>query len=130
MAISDAGIPLALAVLVMAAALVLGRQGLNLMHLVDMRSTLIIGSDCPGSTSGRVDDRPIEPWASGSFLGVSLDAPTGLGVLATSAPPVLQATRPILAPGVLPALRFPAVLAAPKAGNPEPLRPLSREVRN
>jgi predicted exporter len=122
-------LPLVLAILVAAAALVLTGERLTLMHLVGMLLTVAVGSNYGLFFQRRPGASPIEPRTLASLLVANLTTLTGFGVLATSQLPILKAIGATVAPGVVLALVFSAVLAAPQAEDQGRHRPLNRRAR-
>lgn len=117
-------LPLVLAILMVTATLVITGERLNLMHLVGMLLTVAVGSNYGLFFHRRSVQSPIEPRTLASLLVANLTTLTGFGVLATSPLPVLEAIGATVAPGVVLALLFSAILAAPQAedhGRPRPL---------
>jgi hypothetical protein len=96
------------------------------MHLVGMLLTVAVGSNYGLFFQRRPDASPIEPRTLASLLVANLTTLTGFGVLATSQLPILKAIGATVAPGVVLALVFSAVLAAPQAEDHGRHRPLNR----
>ena len=122
-------LPLVLAILVVAAAMALAGERLTLLHLVGMLLTVAVGSNYGLFFHRRSGHPPVEPRTLASLLVANLTTLTGFGVLATSQLPVLQAIGATVAPGVVLALLFSAILAAPQAEVPARLRPVTRGAR-
>ena len=108
-------LPLVLAVLVVAAALALVGERLNLLHLVGMLLTVAVGSNYGLFFDRRAAGGQIEPRTLASLLVANLTTVIGFGLLASSQLPILQAIGTTVAPGVVLALIFSAVLARPAA---------------
>jgi len=120
-------LPLVLAVLVVAAALALVGERLNLLHLVGMLLTVAVGSNYGLFLERRTLGGQVEPRTLASLLVANLTTVTGFGVLATSQLPVLRAIGSTVAPGVVLALVFSAILARGEGGPTAPVRsPIGR----
>lgn len=104
--------PLAAAVLVVAAALVLAGRQLILLHLVGMLLVVAVGSNYAlffDHATRDAGDPP--PRTLASLLFATLTTMTGFGLLAFSDVPVLQAIGITVGPGALLALLFSAALS-------------------
>lgn len=103
--------PLAAAVAVVVAGLVLAGQALIILHLVGMLLVVAVGSNYAlffdqGAAAGGVKPRTLV-----SLLLASATTVAGFGVLAFSSVPVLNAIGTTVGPGVVLALVFSAILA-------------------
>ena len=105
--------PLLLAVLTVMAGFVLSRHPMTILHLIGLLLIVAIGSnyalffDRPSCDTGA----NVELRKLASLLIANATAVIGFGVLSTSAVPVLAALGATVAPGVLLALLFSALLA-------------------
>ena len=102
-------LPLAAAVLVVSAALVLAGRQLILLHLVGMLLVVAVGSNY-ALFFARSGGTPA-PRTLASLLFATLTTMTGFGLLAFSQVPVLQAIGITVGPGALLALLFSAALS-------------------
>jgi len=116
--------PLVLAVLVVAAALLLGGRSLTILHLIGMLLIVAVGSNYAlFFDRTRADQHAgTAPLTLASLLIANATTVVGFGVLAFSQVPVLAALGSTVAPGAFLALAFSAALSrAPpvqRAGNP------------
>jgi predicted exporter len=111
--------PLAAAVITVTAGLVVFGQQLILLHLVGLLLVVAVGSnyalffartdDCPGSTTNQFT-RHISPRTLASMLFANLTTVAGFGLLAFSNVSILQALGVTVAPGVILALIYSAIL--------------------
>jgi predicted exporter len=115
--------PLVLAVLVVAAALVLGGRSLTILHLIGMLLIVAVGSNYALFFDRSQADQHAgtAPLTLASLLIANAATVVGFGVLAFSQVPVLAALGSTVAPGAFLALVFSAALSrAPpvqRAGN-------------
>jgi predicted exporter len=103
--------PLAVAVVVVIASLVLAGQQLTILHLVGMLLVVAVGSNYAlffdrGAAEGRISPRVL----ASLLLAVSTTV-AGFGILAFSSVPVLNAIGSTVGPGAMLALAFSAILA-------------------
>jgi predicted exporter len=108
--------PLAVAVAVVIAGLVLAGQQLTILHLVGMLLVVAVGSNYAlffdqgsfdqGSVAGG-----IEPCTLASLALATTTTVAGFGILAFSSVPVLSAIGTTVGPGAILALVFSAILA-------------------
>ena len=116
--------PLVLAVLVVAAALLLGGRSLTILHLIGMLLIVAVGSNYALFFDRTQADQHAgtAPLTLASLLIANAATVVGFGVLAFSQVPVLAALGSTVAPGAFLALVFSAALSrAPplqRAGNP------------
>lgn len=103
-------LPLAAAVALVTAALVLGGERLTLLHLVGMLLVGAVGSNY-ALFFVTAEGLP-EPETLASLLIANLTTLCGFGVLALSSVPVMHAVGIIVGPGALLALCFSAMFAA------------------
>ena len=108
--------PLAAAVLVVIAGLVLAGVALTILHLVGLLLIVAIGSNYAlffdnADAAGRPSPRTLA-----SMLFANLTTVVGFGVLAFSSVPVLQAIGSTVGPGAVLALLFSAILAGGRSG--------------
>jgi predicted exporter len=106
-------VPLVLAVVVVAAALVLSGHTLTILHVIGMLLIVAVGSNYALFFDRRASDRLAEavPLTLASLLVANAATVLGFGVLASSSVPVLTALGSTVAPGALLALLFSALLA-------------------
>lgn len=104
--------PLAAAVLVVVAGLVLAGVALTILHLVGLLLIVAVGSNYALFFDG--DTAPSSQTLA-SMLFANLTTVAGFGVLAFSSVPVLQAIGATVGPGAVLALAFAAILAPPQA---------------
>jgi predicted exporter len=103
--------PLAAAVLVVVAGLVIAGVALTILHLVGLLLIVAVGSNYAlFFDSDDAGDAP-SPRTLASMLFANLTTVVGFGVLAFSSVPVLQAIGCTVGPGAILALLFAAVLA-------------------
>jgi len=108
--------PLAAAVLVVVAGLVLAGIALTILHLVGLLLIIAVGSNYAlFFDSADADDKP-PPRTLASMLFANLTTVVGFGVLAFSSVPVLQAIGGTVGPGAVLALLFSAILAGARTG--------------
>ena len=105
--------PLAAAVAVVVAGLVLAGQQLTLLHLVGMLLVVAVGSNYAlffdqGSVAGGIAPRTLA-----SLLLATTTTVAGFGILAFSSVPVLSAIGATVGPGAILALVFSAILVRP-----------------
>lgn len=105
--------PLFLAVLTVMAGFVLDHHRLTILHLIGLVLIVAIGSNYAlfFDRTSRDISAEVETRKLASLLIANATAVIGFGVLATSAVPVLAALGETVAPGVLLALLFSALLA-------------------
>ncbi|HET9390112.1 MAG TPA: MMPL family transporter [Steroidobacteraceae bacterium] len=105
--------PLVLAVLTVAAALVLARRELTILHVIGMLLIVAVGSNYALFFDRRANDRHAGevPLTLASLVIANSATVLGFGVLAFSVVPVLSALGTTVAPGALLALIFSALLA-------------------
>jgi predicted exporter len=105
--------PLALAVLVVAAGLVLTGHELTILHVIGMLLIVAVGSNYALFFDRRATDRQGDavPLTLASLVIANAATVVGFGVLATSSVPILAALGSTVAPGALLALVFSALLA-------------------
>lgn len=105
--------PLALAVLVVAAALVLGGWQLTILHVIGMLLIVAVGSNYALFFDRRATDRQGDavPLTLASLVIANAATVLGFGILASSSVPILAALGSTVAPGALLALVFSALLA-------------------
>jgi predicted exporter len=105
--------PLALAVLVVAAALVTCGVQLTILHLVGMLLIVAVGSNYALfiDRQGSLDEAGGEPLTLASLVIANICTVIGFGLLSFSQVPVLVALGTTVAPGALLALLFAAVLS-------------------
>ncbi|WP_310447174.1 MMPL family transporter [Thiobacillus sp.] len=113
--------PLAVAVAVVIAGLVLAGQQLTILHLVGMLLVVAVGSnyalffDQGSFDQGRVDQGSVNggiaPRTLASLLLATTTTVAGFGILAFSSVPVLSAIGATVGPGAILALVFSAILA-------------------
>jgi predicted exporter len=104
-------LPLAMAVAVVAAGLVLAGRQLILLHLVGMLLIVAVGSNYAlffdrGAVAGDIDPRTLA-----SLLLAVATTVAGFGILGFSSVPVLQAIGVTVGPGAILALLFAAILS-------------------
>ncbi len=102
-------LPLAAAVLLVAAGLQLAGVRLNLLHLVGLLLIVAVGSNYALFFDSREGNA--SPQTLASLLFANLTTVAGFGVLAWSEVPVLQAFGLTVGPGAIAALLFSAVLS-------------------
>jgi len=107
-------LPLAAAVLLVCAGLVLAGVRLNLLHLVGLLLIVAVGSNYALFFDSR--DGSATPQTLASLLLANLTTVAGFGLLAFSQVPVLQAFGLTVGPGAIAALLFSAILSR----EPEP----------
>jgi predicted exporter len=113
--------PLAAAVLVVVAGLVLAGVALTILHLVGLLLIVAVGSNYALFFDQDTGAGGPAPRTLASMLFANLTTVTGFGVLAFSSVPVLQAIGGTVGPGAMLALLFAATLARPScpaAGDP------------
>ncbi len=105
--------PLALAVLVVAAGLVLTGHELTILHVIGMLLIIAVGSNYALFFDRRAADRQGDavPLTLASLVIANAATVVGFGVLASSSVPILAALGETVAPGALLALVFSALLA-------------------
>jgi predicted exporter len=105
--------PLALAVLVVAAGLVLTGHKLTILHVIGMLLIVAVGSNYALFFDRRATDRQGDavPLTLASLVIANAATVVGFGVLASSSVPILAALGETVAPGALLALIFSALLA-------------------
>ena len=105
--------PLALAVLVVAAGLVLTGHELTILHVIGMLLIVAVGSNYALFFDRRATDRQGDavPLTLASLVIANAATVVGFGVLASSSVPILAALGETVAPGALLALVFSALLA-------------------
>ena len=105
--------PLALAVLVVAAGLVLAGRELTILHVIGMLLIVAVGSNYALFFDRRATDRQgnAVPLTLASLVIANASTVLGFGVLASSSVPILAALGSTVAPGALLALVFSALLA-------------------
>jgi predicted exporter len=105
--------PLALAVLVVAAGLVLLKRELTILHLIGMLLIVAVGSNYAlfFDRRARHPDAGSVPLTLASLVIANAATVLGFGVLGFSSVPVLSALGSTVAPGAVLALVFSAVLA-------------------
>ena len=105
--------PLALAVLVVAAGLVLTGHELTILHVIGMLLIIAVGSNYALFFDRRATDRQGDavPLTLASLVIANAATVVGFGVLASSSVPILAALGETVAPGALLALVFSALLA-------------------
>ena len=105
--------PLALAVLVVAAGLVLAGRELTILHVIGMLLIVAVGSNYALFFDRRATDRQGDavPLTLASLVIANAATVFGFGVLASSSVPILAALGSTVAPGALLALVFSALLA-------------------
>jgi predicted exporter len=105
--------PLALAVLVVAAGLVLAGRELTILHVIGMLLIVAVGSNYALFFDRRATDRQGDavPLTLASLVIANASTVLGFGVLASSSVPILAALGSTVAPGALLALVFSALLA-------------------
>ncbi len=105
--------PLALAVLVVAAGLVLTGHELTILHVIGMLLIVAVGSNYALFFDRRATDRQGDavPLTLASLVIANAATVVGFGILATSSVPILAALGSTVAPGALLALVFSALLA-------------------
>jgi predicted exporter len=106
-------LPLALAVLVVVAVLILAGHQLTILHVIGMLLIVAVGSNYALFFDRRATDRQGDAVALTLASLVVANAATvvGFGVLASSSVPILAALGSTVAPGALLALVFSALLA-------------------
>jgi predicted exporter len=114
-------VPLASAVLIVSAGLVLFGQQLIILHLIGLLLVVAIGSNYT-LFFDQPDIGHIQPHTFASLLFANVATVAGFGLLAFSTVPVLQAMGMTVAPGVILALIFAAIFArrtptSPAQGN-------------
>ena len=105
--------PLAAAVLVVVAGLVLAGVALTILHLVGLLLIVAVGSNYALFFDRAVGAAGPAPRTLASMLFATLTTVAGFGLLAFSSVPVLQAIGSTVGPGAILALIFSAMLAAP-----------------
>lgn len=116
-------VPLLLAVLAVAAALLLGGRSLTILHLIGMLLIVAVGSNYAlfFDRSNAAEHADTAPLTLASLLIANATTVVGFGVLAFSQVPVLAALGSTVAPGAFLALVFSALLSR---------APLPRTARN
>jgi predicted exporter len=106
-------VPLALAVLVVGAGLIVSGVQLTILHLIGLLLIVAVGSNYALFFDRRAaeHDEAALPLTLASLLIANACTVIGFGVLATSQVPVLSALGSTVAPGTLLALWFSALLA-------------------
>jgi len=106
-------VPLALAVLVVTAGLVLAGRELTILHVIGMLLIVAVGSNYALFFDRRATDRQGDavPLTLASLVIANAATVFGFGVLASSSVPILAALGSTVAPGALLALVFSALLA-------------------
>lgn len=105
--------PLAAAVLIVTAALIASGQQLIILHLVGLLLVVAVGSNYALFFDRAESDGAISPRTLASMLFANATTVAGFGVLAFSKVSLLQALGITVAPGVILALLFSAILARP-----------------
>ncbi|MEP6679508.1 MAG: hypothetical protein ABJB78_09425, partial [Betaproteobacteria bacterium] len=114
-------VPLAAAIVVVAAAHALTGNQLNILHLVGMLLIAAVGSNYALFFDRRADPDGVDRVATlSSLVLASATTLIGFGVLAFSKVPVLQAIGATVGPGAVLALLFAAILAEGRAARPLP----------
>jgi predicted exporter len=105
--------PLAVAVLVVTAGLLLVHHELSILHVIGMLLIVAVGSNYALFFDRRATEHNAEavPLTLASLIVANLATVLGFGVLATSSVPVLSAFGSTVAPGALLALVFSALVA-------------------
>jgi predicted exporter len=105
--------PLAVAVLVVTAGLLLVQHELSILHVIGMLLIVAVGSNYALFFDRRAAERNADavPLTLASLVVANLATVLGFGVLATSSVPVLSALGSTVAPGALLALVFSALVA-------------------
>ncbi|OYY94164.1 MAG: hypothetical protein B7Y41_07490 [Hydrogenophilales bacterium 28-61-23] len=107
--------PLAIAVAVVIASLVLAGQQLTILHLVGMLLVVAVGSNYAlffdQGASGDANTGDIQPRTLASLLVATSTTVAGFGIMGFSSVPVLNAIGVTVAPGAILALIFSAILA-------------------
>jgi predicted exporter len=105
--------PLAVAVLVVTAGLLLVYHELSILHVIGMLLIVAVGSNYALFFDRQAAERSAEavPLTLASLVVANLATVLGFGVLATSSVPVLSALGSTVAPGALLALVFSALVA-------------------
>jgi predicted exporter len=103
--------PLAIAVAVVIAGLVLAGQQLTILHLVGMLLVVAVGSNYALFFDQGSVDGGIEPRTLASLLLAATTTVAGFGILGFSSVPVLSAIGATVGPGAILALLFSAILA-------------------
>jgi len=106
-------LPLAAAVVTVTAALVLSGRELTILHLVGLLLVVAVGSNYALFFDRAGPDARIAPRTLASMLIANLTTVAGFGVLAFSSVSLLQALGITVAPGVILALAYSAILARP-----------------
>ena len=111
--------PLLLSVLTVAAALVLARRELTILHLVGMLLIVAVGSNYALFFDRRSHGgHGAQPLTLASLAVANLCTVIGFGLLCLSGVPVLEALGATVAPGTLLALVFAAALSAAQPPGP------------
>ncbi|MFY9329949.1 MAG: hypothetical protein WAO76_18315, partial [Georgfuchsia sp.] len=105
--------PLAAAVLLVIAGLVLAGEKLTLLHLVGMLLIVAVGSNYALFFDRPENNAAIDPQTLSSLLLANLATLIGFGTLAFAKVPVLHAIGVTVGPGAFLALLLSAILAAP-----------------
>jgi len=103
--------PLAVAVAVVIASLVLLGQQLILLHLVGMLLVVAVGSNYALFFDRGIEEGGISPRTLASLMLATSTTVVGFGILAFSSVPVLNAIGATVGPGAILALLFSAILA-------------------
>jgi predicted exporter len=103
--------PLAVAVTVVIASLVLAGQQLTILHLVGMLLVVAVGSNYALFFDRGVAEGGMSPRVLASLLLAASTTVVGFGILAFSSVPVLNAIGSTVGPGAILALGFSAILA-------------------
>jgi predicted exporter len=103
--------PLAIAVAVVVAGLVLAGRQLTILHLVGMLLVVAVGSNYALFFDRASATGPISPRTLASLLLAATTTVCGFGLLAFSSVPVLNAIGTTVGPGAILALLFSAILA-------------------
>ena len=103
--------PLALAVLVVAAGLVLMGRELTILHVIGMLLIVAVGSNYALFFDARASQPDAVALTLASLVIANAATVLGFGVLASSSVPILAALGSTVAPGALLALAFSALLA-------------------
>ena len=107
--------PLAAAVIVVVAGLVLAGVALTILHLVGLLLIVAVGSNYALFFDSADAFTTPSPRTLASMLFANLTTVVGFGVLAFSSVPVLQAIGSTVGPGAVLALLFSAILAGSRA---------------
>lgn len=103
--------PLAAAVMIVTAALIVSGRQLTILHLVGLLLVVAVGSNYALFFDRAESDGAISPRTLASMLFANASAVAGFGVLAFSKVSLLQALGVTVAPGVVLALLLSAILA-------------------